>query len=213
MAFAAGAAILVGLDLRRRLLPAVGAGVAFLALLSAAGVLQRAATKVASGDVGTLTTQRDIGVLAAFETIRSHPALGIGPGGFASDFVRARLAAEERTGRRLVHLSTSAHFDNAHCDPLTVAAEVGVPAALALAASLVALLAGLLGAARRERQGPSAGPRPGRGSPLLGRRDPRPVARELPDQDRPRVGAVRAPRRSLVRRASGVPSFHPRGGR
>ena len=69
--------------------------------------------------------------------------------------MRARLAAEERTGRRLVHRSSSAHFDNAHCDPLTVAAEAGVPAALALAAALGALLAGLLGAARREGSGPS----------------------------------------------------------
>jgi len=153
-AFAAGAAVLVAADLRRRLLPALVAGSAALALLAGAGVLQRAARKLASGDVATLTTQRDIGVLSALESIRARPLLGTGPGGFASDFVRARLAAEERFGRRLVHHSASAHFDNAHCDPLTTAAEAGAPAALALGAALAALLAGLGGAARRERTAP-----------------------------------------------------------
>jgi tetratricopeptide (TPR) repeat protein len=128
-----------------------------IALLAAAGVVQRAGEKLASGDVATLTTQRDIGVLAALESIRSRPLLGVGPGGFASDFVRARLAAEERVDRRLVHRSGSAHFDNAHCDPLTAAAEAGTPAALALAAALGALLAGLLAASRRERTSPAGG--------------------------------------------------------
>lgn len=155
LAFASGAALLVALDLRRRLLPALAVGAVTVSLLFAAGVVHRAATKLASGDLSTLTTQRDIGVLAALETIRSHPALGVGPGGFASDFVRARLAAEERAKRRLVHHSASAHFDNAHCDPLTVAAEAGVPAAAALAAFLGFLLAALAGAARSERPGPS----------------------------------------------------------
>ncbi|MBK9088586.1 MAG: O-antigen ligase family protein [Holophagales bacterium] len=154
-AFASGAVLIVALDLRRRLLPAVLAGAAVLALLAGAGVISRAAEKLASGDIAKLTTQRDIGILSALETIRAHPLLGAGPGSFASDFVRARLAAEQRTGRRLVHRSSSAHFDNAHCDPLTVAAEAGVPAALALATAMGALLAGLLGAARREGRGPS----------------------------------------------------------
>lgn len=151
VAFACGAALLVSLDLRRRLLPAVVAAVLTLALLTAAGVVKRAADKLASGDLSTLTTQRDIGVLAALETIRAHPLLGIGPGGFASDFVRARLAAEARTGRHLVHHSASAHFDNAHCDALTVAAETGIPAAAALAAAFALLLAPLVRAARTER--------------------------------------------------------------
>jgi O-antigen ligase len=154
-AFASGSVLIVAFDFRRRLLPAVLAGAAALALLAGAGVASRVAEKLASGDIGKLTTQRDIGILAALETIREHPFLGTGPGSFASDFVRARLAAEQRTGRRLVHQSSSAHFDNAHCDPVTVAAEAGVPAALALAAALGALLAGLFGAARREGLGPS----------------------------------------------------------
>jgi hypothetical protein len=156
-AFAAGTVVLVARDFRRRIFPALAAGAVALALLAAAGVVQRAAAKLTSGDLATLTTQRDIGVLAALESIRSHPLLGAGPGGFASDFVRARLAAEERVGRRLVHRSSSAHFDNAHCDPLTAAAEAGAPAALALAAALGALLVGLLAASRREGTSPTGG--------------------------------------------------------
>ncbi|HMM36327.1 MAG TPA: O-antigen ligase family protein, partial [Thermoanaerobaculia bacterium] len=128
-AFGAGAAILVLGDLRRRLLPALGAALLLLGLLQAGGVLSRVSEKISSGAIDELTTQRDIGVLAALETIRAHPLLGVGPGGFSADFARARLAAEERFGRRLVHRSASAHFDNAHSDPLTVAAEAGLPAA------------------------------------------------------------------------------------
>lgn len=150
-AFGAGAAILVLGDFRRRLLPALGAALVLLGLLQAGGVLSRVSAKLASGAVDELTTQRDIGVLAALETVRAHPLLGVGPGGFSADFVRARLAAEERFGRRLVHRSASAHFDNAHSDPLTVAAEAGVPAAAALALALGALLLSLAAATRRER--------------------------------------------------------------
>lgn len=156
-AFGAGAAILVLGDLRRRLLPALGATLALFGLLQAGGVPSRVSEKLSSGAIGELTTQRDIGVLAALETIRAHPVLGVGPGGFSADFVRARLAAEERVGRRLVHRSASAHFDNAHNDPLTVAAEAGVPAAAALALALAALLAPLAAAARRERAGKGHG--------------------------------------------------------
>ena len=153
-AFAAGATVLVLADARRRILPALGVALAAFALLAGTGVVARAARKVSSGDLSELTTQRDIGVLSALETIRSRPLLGVGPGGFASDFFRARLAAEERGGRRLVHRSSSAQFDNAHCDPLTAAAETGVPAALALATALAALLAGLASRVRREAAAP-----------------------------------------------------------
>ena len=95
LAFAAGSAVLVALEPRRRLLPAGAAVLVAVALLAAAGLFERAASKLLAGDVSTLTTQREIGVLSALESIRSRPLLGVGPGGFASDFVRARLAAVE----------------------------------------------------------------------------------------------------------------------
>ena len=85
----------------------------------------RNSTSCATGDVAAATTQRDIGLLAAREMVRARPVLGAGPGAFSNRFVPARLAAEERTGRRLVHRSGSAHFDNAHSEPVTLAAEAG----------------------------------------------------------------------------------------
>lgn len=148
---AAGAAILVALDPRRRLLPALGIGAATLVLLFPAGVVRRVVEKVSAGSVGELTTQRDIGFLAAMEMVRDRPLLGTGPGGFGSRFVPARVAAEARVHRRLRHASSSSHFDNAHSDPLTIAAEVGIPAAVAFATGLGALLACLAARTRRER--------------------------------------------------------------
>jgi tetratricopeptide (TPR) repeat protein len=154
LAFGAGALVHVLLAPRRRA-PALAALLAVAGLLAASGGARRAVEKAAQvrrGDFASATTQRDIGLLAAAEMIRSRPLVGVGPGAFSNAFVPARVAAEERAGRRLVHRSGSAHFDNAHSEPLTLAAECGVPAAAAAAVGLLALAAGLLGA----RHGPGA---------------------------------------------------------
>jgi O-antigen ligase len=151
LAFGAGAIVFVALDLRRRRL-ALGA-IALAALLAGAtGTGRRALVKLdqlRKGDVAAASTQRDIGLLAAREMLRTRPLLGAGPGAFSNRFVPARLAAEERAGRRLWHRSGSAHFDNAHSEPVTLAAEAGLPAACAATAAALALFAGLL-ARRRE---------------------------------------------------------------
>jgi O-antigen ligase len=154
LAFGAGALLHALLAPRKRL-QALLALVVLAGILAVSGGARRAVEKIGQlrrGDVAAATTQRDIGVLAAAEMIRSHPFLGVGPGAFSNAFVPARVAAEERSGRHLVHLSESAHFDNAHSEPLTLAAECGVPAAAAGALALLALLAGLLGM----RHGPGA---------------------------------------------------------
>ncbi len=156
LAFGAGALLYVALDLPRRRL-------ALMALLAAGllagttGAGQRALVKLdqlRTGDVAAATTQRDIGFLAAREMVRARPVLGAGPGAFSNRFVPARLAAEERTGRRLVHRSGSAHFDNAHCDPVTLAAEAGVPAACAACVAVLALFSGLFSRRREEAGSP-----------------------------------------------------------
>ena len=103
-----------------------------------------------AGQLGKASTERDIGFLSAAEMVRARPLLGVGPGAFSNAFVPARLLAEERAGRRLVHSSGSAHFENAHSEPLTFAAECGVPAAAAGLSALAVLLVLLFGAARRE---------------------------------------------------------------
>ncbi len=145
---------------RRAARTAAGAGVLALALLlSGTGSrLVEKAGEAGEGRLGAALTQRDIGYLSALEMVRDHPLLGAGPGRFAAAFVPARLAAEARTGRRLVHASASAQFENAHCDPLTLAAECGVPAALAALVLAGALVAGLAGRLRAERAEPGSPP-------------------------------------------------------
>jgi len=160
LAFGAGALLYVALDFpRRRLALFALLPVALLAGTTGAG--QRAFVKLEqlrTGDVATATTQRDIGFYSAREMVRARPILGAGPGAFSNRFVPARLAAEEHTGRRLVHWSGSAHFDNAHSDPVTLAAEVGVPAACAACVAALALFSGLFSRRREEASpgGPSA---------------------------------------------------------
>jgi O-antigen ligase len=160
LAFGAGALLYVALDFPERRL-ALFALLAVAILAGATGAGQRAFVKLEqlrTGDVATATTQRDIGFYAAREMVRERPILGAGPGAFSNRFVPARLAAEERTGRHLVHGSGSAHFDNAHSDPVTLAAEVGVPAACAACVAALALFSGLFSRRRQEasHHGPSA---------------------------------------------------------
>ena len=158
LAFCAGALLYVALDFPRRRL-ALFALLAAALLAGATGAGQRALVKLnqlRTGDVATATTQRDIGLYAAREMVRARPLLGAGPGAFSNRFVPARLAAEEHTGRRLVHRSGSAHFDNAHSDPVTLAAEAGVPAACAACVAALALFSGLF--SRRWEEAPPPSP-------------------------------------------------------
>ncbi|MGE5716066.1 MAG: tetratricopeptide repeat protein [Acidobacteriota bacterium] len=154
LAFAGGVVAFVALDIRRRAL-ALSALVLAALLAVATGAGRRFLLKLGEfrrGDLASATTQRDIGLLAGREMLRARPLLGVGPGAFSNGFVPARLAAEERTRRHLVHLSGSAHFDNAHSEPVTLAAEAGAPAALAAMAAAVALFVGLF-ARRRSAPG------------------------------------------------------------
>jgi len=160
LAFGAGTIVFVALDLRRRRL-ALGA-IVFAALLAGAtGAGRRALVKLdqlRKGDVAAASTQRDIGILAAREMLRARTLLGTGPGAFSNRFVPARLAAEEHAGRRLWHRSGSAHFDNAHSEPVTLAAEAGLPAACAATTAALALFVGLLARRREEKTPPLPAP-------------------------------------------------------
>lgn len=154
LAFFAGWALHLLMDLRARWKPFAAGLVLVAAVLGVTGAGRRAfvkADQLARGQMAKATTQRDIGFFAAAEMIRARPLLGVGPGAFENAFVPARIRAEERTGRRLVHSSDAAHFENAHCDPLTLAAECGLPAALLALGSAGVLATGLARASRRER--------------------------------------------------------------
>ncbi|MEO8585172.1 MAG: O-antigen ligase family protein [Acidobacteriota bacterium] len=158
LAFGAGALLYVALDFRRRRF-VLFVLVAAALLAGATGAGRRAVMKLrqlSKGDVAGATTQRDIGLFAAREMARTRPLLGAGPGAFSNRFVPARLAAEEHTGRRLVHRSGSAHFDNAHSEPVTLAAEAGVPAACAAIVAVLALIFGLF--SRRGEESSSKDP-------------------------------------------------------
>jgi O-antigen ligase len=156
-AFAAAVLLHTLLDLRARWRPFLAAALLLVAAAGATGAGRRALVKLEQlrrGEAARASTQRDIGVLAALEMIRARPLLGVGPGAFSNAFVPARLRAEERTGRTLIHRSGYAHFDNAHSEPLTLAAENGLPAALLSLAALAAVAGGLLGRRREERGTP-----------------------------------------------------------
>jgi O-antigen ligase len=133
------AAVVVGIvsfsafDLRRRGPVLAGLAVAGLLALLAVGATARfgrIAGLLRQKSISVAVTERDIGVRASVEMLRARPLLGEGPGNFSNAFIPARLRAEQRVGRRLVHSSTSAHFENAHNEWLTFAAECGLPAAL-----------------------------------------------------------------------------------
>jgi O-antigen ligase len=154
VALAAGIFLHALLDLRGRWRHLAAAALLFGAAAWVTGAGARAWVKLEqfrTGQIGAATTQRDIGVLAALEMIRARPLLGVGPGAFSNAFIPARLRAEERAGRQLVHWSGYAHFDNAHSEPLTLAAEEGLPAALLAFGAAAALALGLLGRLREER--------------------------------------------------------------
>jgi O-antigen ligase len=132
-AVAVGIVAFSAFDLRRRGPVLAGLAIAGLLALLAVGATTRFGRVVhliGKGFISEAVTERDIGVRASVEMLRSRPLLGEGPGNFSNAFIRARLQAERRVGRRLVHSSTSAHFENAHNEWLTFAAECGIPAAL-----------------------------------------------------------------------------------
>lgn len=144
------------LDVRRRWILFVGLTFLLVAAAATSGASRRLLAKIGqfrSGQASIASTQRDIGVLAAFEMIRARPLLGIGPGAFENAFVPARLRAEERSGRRFHHDSGLAHFENAHSEPLTLAAENGLPAAALSLFLAGTALAGLLVACVRKGDG------------------------------------------------------------
>jgi hypothetical protein len=146
-AFAAAVLFHTLLDARARWRPFLAAALLLAVATVVTGADRRVALKLRQfrqGRIGAATTQRDIGFLAALEMIRARPLLGVGPGAFSSAFVPARLRAEERAGRHLVHWSGFAHFENAHSEPLTLAAETGLPSALLSLFGCAAIAAGLL---------------------------------------------------------------------
>ncbi|MBK8599051.1 MAG: O-antigen ligase family protein [Holophagales bacterium] len=135
--------------IRRRAIGAFLAVAAVLPLVPAARArLADLAYHVRSRNLEALLSYRAGPWAAAMEMTREHPLLGVGPGGFESRFVPARLAAEQRLRRSFVAESAAGSYAQAHSDFLQAPAELGLPAAAALTASFALLLVGLRGRIR-----------------------------------------------------------------
>ena len=161
VALGAGAAVVLAVHFRRRaVIPA-------LAVLAAAAVLvlatpplrqrlESAGRAARAGEWDTLTSFRFGAWAAALEMVRAHPLAGVGPGGYAAEFVPARLAAELRSHTRMVNPKITSSYGEAHCDYLQAAAEVGIPGALLSLGALATLLVQLACAASRAPDGETA---------------------------------------------------------
>ena len=130
----------------------VAAGLALgAAVLSAPGLRQRAldaVSQVRAGDLDALLTYRLGPWAAALEMVGERPLAGFGPGTFAAEFVPHRLGAELRWRTRFLNPTASSSYGEAHNEYLQAAAELGLPASVALAVAAVALGAGLFRASR-----------------------------------------------------------------
>jgi O-antigen ligase len=89
------------------------------------------------GDFYFLLSARADGWTAAGEMVRTHPVTGVGAGNFTHAYYPSRVAWIERSGSVGQRAELATHFNFAHCDPLQLIAELGVPGALWLAAFIV----------------------------------------------------------------------------
>ena len=103
--------------IRRRAIGAFLAVAAVLPLVPAARArLADLAYHVRSRNLEALLSYRAGPWAAAVEMTREHPLLGVGPGGFESRFVPARLAAEQRLRRSFVAESAAGSYAQAHSE-------------------------------------------------------------------------------------------------
>lgn len=99
---------------------------------------------VREGNWDELLTYRLGPWAAALEMIRNRPILGVGPGNFGAEFVPHRLSAEIRYGERFLNPTMTSNYSEAHSEYLQLAAEAGIPAALAALGAWGLLLWGVV---------------------------------------------------------------------
>jgi O-antigen ligase len=146
-----GAGVAIALVLVRRARAALPLGVLALLLVTSVATVPplRARVLEASRDLragawDAVLTYRLGPWAAGAEMVRDRPLRGFGLGTFGAEFVPHRLAAEVRWKERFTIPLLTSTFGQAHCDYLQLAAEAGVPAALAAIAAVALLLVGLL---------------------------------------------------------------------
>ncbi len=141
LALIAGAVVLARFV--RPFRPAVLVAAAAVALALATPLVPRlvqSARDAASGDVDRLLSYRLGPWAAAAEMSRENPLLGLGPGTFGAEFVPHRLAAEITWHRRFLNPFQNPSYGEAHSEYLQAMAEIGLPAAVALAALVLVVI-------------------------------------------------------------------------
>ncbi|MEM9291315.1 MAG: O-antigen ligase family protein [Acidobacteriota bacterium] len=160
LAAALGSAILLGSELRRRVATGQLSGsrvMAALALVATAlGVLvvfapplqervEGKAKQLLRGQWDEVLTGRLDGWKAALYMAEENPLTGVGLGAYAAEFAPAKLDLLD-SGVSFYRFNPQVMFVNAHNEYLEVAAELGLPGALALLWGLICLLRRLRGA-------------------------------------------------------------------
>ncbi len=102
--------------------------------------IQRQLNRLEEGDWYFLLSARSDGWTAAGEMVRSHPISGVGAANFTRAYYPSRVAWIERTGSIGRRSELATHFRFAHCDPLQMTAELGVPGLLWIIALAVVLV-------------------------------------------------------------------------
>jgi len=118
---------------RRLWLSAGVTAVVLLAVGLATGLdtrIHRQLKRVEDGDWYSLLSARSDGWTAAGEMVRSRPITGVGAANFTYAYYPSRVAWIERSGSIGRRAELATHFRFAHCEPLQIIAELGMPGAL-----------------------------------------------------------------------------------
>jgi len=89
--------------------------------------IYRQLKRIERGDWYLVLSARSDGWTAASEMVRNHPMVGTGASNFTQAYYPSRISWLDRTGSIGRRTELATHFRFAHCDPLQMVAELGVP--------------------------------------------------------------------------------------
>lgn len=136
---------------KRLWLTTLGFATVIVAVALAAGLggrLLLESERIRKGDWYQLFSARGDGWSAGAEMIRERPLSGVGAANYTQVYYPSRLAWLGRYGGTGARGELASHFQWAHCDPLQVVAELGIPGIAWMGALAVAIVS------IRKRAGP-----------------------------------------------------------